>query len=103
MGETQMANRRRKISDLIFHALGKKVVLSGHLINNVNEYWGIKRFISRHTRWGKLRWQIGGVKYLSELAGNAVFMSVMPMVVMPISKVSLLIAATVSSLKIIHD
>jgi ceramide glucosyltransferase len=30
-------------------------------------------------------------------------MSVMPMVVMPISEVSLLIAATVSSLKIVHD
>ena len=55
------------------HRLGKKVILSSHLINNVNEYWGIKRFINRHTRWGKLRWQIGGAKYLSELAGNAVF------------------------------
>ena len=85
------------------HGLGKKVVLSGHLINNVNEYWGVKRFINRHTRWGKLRWQIGGAKYFSELAGNAVFMSVMPMVVMPTSKVALLMAATVSALKIVHD
>lgn len=85
------------------HRLGKKVVLSSHLINNVNEYWGLKRFINRHTRWGKLRWQIGGAKYLSELAGNAVFMSFVPMVIMPISKLSLLLAATVSSLKIVHD
>jgi ceramide glucosyltransferase len=85
------------------HGLGKRVVLSGHLINNVNEYWGIKRFINRHTRWGKLRWQIGGVKYFSELAGNAVFMSFMAMVIMPISKMSLLLAATVGSLKIVHD
>jgi ceramide glucosyltransferase len=85
------------------HALSKRVVLSGHLINNVNEYWGIKRFINRHTRWGKLRWQIGGVKYFSELACNAVFMSFMPMVIMPMSKVSLLLAATVSFLKIGHD
>ena len=85
------------------HGLGKKVILSGHLINNVNEYWGVKRFINRHTRWGKLRWQIGGAKYFSELAGNAVFMSFMPMVIMPISKASLLLAATASSLKIVHD
>jgi ceramide glucosyltransferase len=85
------------------HDLGKKVVLSGHLINNVNEYWGIKRFINRHTRWGKLRWQIGGAKYFSELVSNAVFMSFMPMVLMPIYKMSLLLAATVSFLKVVHD
>ncbi len=85
------------------HRLGKKVLLSNHVINNVNEYWGIKKFMNRHTRWGKLRWKIGGAKYFSELAGNAVFMSFMPMVIMPISKASLLLAATVSSLKIVHD
>ncbi len=85
------------------YRLGKTVILSSHLINNVNEYWGIKRFINRHTRWGKLRWQIGGAKYLSELAGNAVFMSFMPMVIMPTSRTALLLAATVSSLKILHD
>ncbi len=85
------------------HGLGKRVVLSGHLINNVNEYWGVNRFINRHTRWGKLRWQIGGAKYFSELACNAVFMSCVPMVIMPLSKVSLLLAATVGFLKIVHD
>jgi ceramide glucosyltransferase len=85
------------------HAMGKRVVLSGHLISNVNEYWGIKRFINRHTRWGKLRWQIGGAKYFSELAGNAVFMSLVPIAVSSISKASLLLAVTVSSLKIAHD
>jgi len=85
------------------HGLGKRVVLSSHLINNVNEYWGMKRFINRHTRWGKLRWQIGGAKYLSELAGNAVFISFMPLLLMPTSSMALLLAAAVSSLKIAHD
>lgn len=85
------------------HRLGKRVVLSSHLINNVNEYWGLKRFINRHTRWGKLRWQIGGPKYLSELAGNAVFISFLPLLMMPISQASLLLAASVSSFKIAHD
>lgn len=85
------------------HGLGKRVVLSGHLINNVNEYWGVKRFINRHTRWGKLRWQIGGAKYFAELAGNAVFMSFLITVLTPLSRVSLLVAATTCSLKIVHD
>lgn len=31
---------------------GKKVILSKHIIRNVNEYWGIRRFLNRHTRWG---------------------------------------------------
>jgi ceramide glucosyltransferase len=52
---------------------------------------------------GKLRWHIGGTKYLSELAGNAVFLSFMPTVIMPFSKASLLLAAAVCSLKIFHD
>ena len=85
------------------HRRGKRVVLSSHLINNVNEYGGVKRFINRHTRWGKLRWQIGGAKYCSELAANAVFMSFMLLVILPLSKASLMLAAAVSSLKIVHD
>jgi ceramide glucosyltransferase len=85
------------------HALGKRIVLSGHLISNVNEYWGVKKFVNRHTRWGKLRWHIGGAKYFSELAGNAVFMSFLPLVITPTSQASLLLAVTVSSLKIAHD
>ncbi len=85
------------------HALGRKVVLSGHIISNVNEYWDMKRFLNRHTRWAKLRWHIGGAKYLSELAGNAVFMSFIPLVLMPASRISLSLAATVSALKIAHD
>ncbi|MBF0554509.1 MAG: glycosyltransferase [Nitrospirae bacterium] len=85
------------------HALGKKVILSNHLINNVNEYWSLRRFINRHTRWGKLRWQIGGAKYLSELFTNAVFMAFILMLIMPVSTASVLFAAAVSSLKIAHD
>src|SRR3989338_793138 len=60
------------------HKMGKKVVVSNYIINNVNEYWGLKKFINRHTRWGKLRWKIGGIKYISELISNPVFMSVIP-------------------------
>ncbi len=85
------------------HDLGRKVVLSGHLINNVNEYWGIRRFLNRHTRWARLRWHIGGARYLSELAGNAVFMSFVPLLISPASKMAAFFAAAVSSFKVAHD
>jgi ceramide glucosyltransferase len=84
------------------HKLGRKVVLSNHVIRNVNEYWGVKKFVNRHTRWGKLRWHIGGVKYVPELIGNAVFISCLPLVFSPL-RLSLLLAATVSSVKIARD
>jgi ceramide glucosyltransferase len=84
------------------HKLGKKVVLSNHVIRNVNEYWEVKKFLNRHTRWGKLRWHIGGVNYLPELISNAVFISCLPLVFSPL-RLSLLLAATVSSVKIVRD
>jgi ceramide glucosyltransferase len=84
-------------------ALGKKVSLSSHMINNINEYWGFRKFINRHTRWGKLRWKIGGVRYFSELFSNAVFMSFLPMLFWQPSKITLTFAACVSSIKILGD
>jgi ceramide glucosyltransferase len=84
------------------HRIGKKVVLSNHLINNVNEYWGIKRFLNRHTRWGKLRWKIGGTKYFSELLGNPVFIAALPVVVSP-SRQTLSFAAIIGLVKILGD
>lgn len=82
---------------------GRKVILSNHLINNVNEYWGLKKFINRHTRWGKLRWKIGGIKYFSELVGNAVFMSCIPILLWEPSKITISFAAFVSFMKILGD
>jgi len=84
------------------HMMGKKVILSNYIIKNVNEYWGFRRFLNRHIRWGKLRWQIGGVKYLSELFNNPVFLSMFPIILEP-SKLTIGFAALVSSLKVIGD
>ncbi len=84
-------------------ALGKRVVLSNHLIRNVNQYGGIRRFLNRHTRWGKLRWNIGGASYLTELIGNPVFMSVLPVVAWEPSRVTLSFAMLVSTLKVLGD
>ncbi len=82
---------------------GKKVILSNHLINNVNEYWGLKKFINRHTRWGKLRWKLGGAKYFSELLGNPVFLSCLPLIFCEATTAVLAFAVIVSLIKIIGD
>jgi ceramide glucosyltransferase len=81
---------------------GKKVLLSSHVIKNVNEYWGIKKFLNRHTRWGKLRWKIGGARYVSELLGNPVFFAYVPLIWEP-SKMTVSFALVVSFMKIIGD
>jgi len=82
---------------------GKKVVLSNYLVSNVNEYWGIKRFLNRHTRWGKLRWKIGGVKYLSELLVNPVFMATLPVLLKGPSRETLSFAALIGLIKVLGD
>lgn len=82
---------------------GKKVVLSDYLIHNVNQYGDIRKFIGRHTRWGKLRWRIGGAKYLSEIAGNAVFVSVLPLMFLEPSKTTVSYALLVGLLKALGD
>jgi ceramide glucosyltransferase len=82
---------------------GKKVVLSNYLIGNVNEYWDLKRFMNRHTRWGKLRWKIGGAKYLSELLVNPVFMAALPILLTGPSRETLSFAAFIGLVKILGD
>ena len=85
------------------HRAGKKVVLSNYLISNVNEYWGIKRFLNRHTRWGKLRWKIGGFRYFSELLANPVFVATLPVILEGPSRVTLSFAAIVGLIKVFSD
>jgi len=82
---------------------GKKVILSNYIINNVNEYWGLKKFLNRHTRWGKLRWRIGGIKYFSELISNSVFMSCFPLFLYEPSRLTGLFAVLVSCVKVTGD
>lgn len=82
---------------------GKRVVLSSHMVKNVNHYWGMGRFLNRHTRWGKLRWKIGGIKYVSELICNPVFMSCMTLFLCGLSPQALSAVVATSLLKILGD
>jgi ceramide glucosyltransferase len=87
----------------MMHEKGKRIILSNYLIQNINNYWGIRKFINRHTRWGKLRWKIGGMKYLSELIGNAVFMSSLPILLWEPSRITITFALLISTLKVVGD
>ncbi len=82
---------------------GKKVVLSNYLISNVNEYWDFRRFLNRHTRWGKLRWKIGGPTYLSELLANPVVMALLPLLLKGLSRDTLCFAALIGLIKVLGD
>ena len=87
----------------LIHDHGKKVVLADYAVNNINEFWSLKKFMNRHTRWGKLRWKIGGMKYLSELFGNAVFISCMPLLLTGLTALNAALVIGVSSIKIAGD
>jgi ceramide glucosyltransferase len=83
--------------------MGRQVIISGHYIDNINNYWSIKQFINRHSRWGKLRWQLGGFRYFSELIANPVFMAFLPLLFWGPSQLTIALAGTVSACKIAGD
>jgi ceramide glucosyltransferase len=69
----------------------------------VNEFWDVKRFLNRHTRWGKLRWRIGGFRYFSEFLANPVFVAAIPVIASGPSKITLSFAGLISLVKIAGD
>jgi ceramide glucosyltransferase len=81
----------------------QRVVISNYLINNVNEYWNLRKFINRHVRWGKMRWKIGGMKYLLELTINPVFTACLPLLLLGPTEKTLSLLALVCLIKIIGD
>jgi ceramide glucosyltransferase len=102
----------RSVKDILAedHFIGERirehkqgVVISNYLINNVNEYWGLQKFINRHVRWGKMRWKIGGMKYLFELTINPVFIASLPLLLFGPTKKTLSVLSLVCLVKIIGD
>ena len=81
----------------------QRVVISNYMINNVNVYWGLRKFINRHVRWGKMRWKIGGIRYFAELAINPVFVSSLPLFVYGFTRKTLSLFLAVCTVKIIGD
>ncbi|GLI52846.1 ceramide glucosyltransferase [Thermodesulfovibrio yellowstonii] len=87
----------------LMHEKGKKVTLCSYIIKNVNEYWTLRRFLNRHTRWAKIRWRIAGAKYFTEPFSNPVFVSSMIFILDGFSKVSITIFIAVATIKIAFD
>jgi ceramide glucosyltransferase len=83
--------------------MGQEVIVSSYMVTNVNQYWGLKRFLNRHLRWGKMRWKILGHKYVAELIGNPVFLSSSSLLFEGPSKRALILIASVSLAKGMGD
>jgi len=82
---------------------GQKVILSSFMVNNVNEYWGFKKFLNRHVRWGKMRWKILRYKYILELVTNPVLVSFTSWIVEGPSRRALILIASVGFIKGVGD
>lgn len=87
----------------LMHERGKKVVLSNYTIKNVNEYWSIKRFLNRHTRWAKIRWKIGGAKYFIEPLTNPVFIAFFLPLLCAFSSLSIILFLSSALIKLTGD
>jgi ceramide glucosyltransferase len=92
------------------HFIGKmireqkqRIIISTYMINNVNEYWGLRKFINRHVRWGKMRWKILGMKYLIEFTINPVFIASLPLLLFGLTEKTLSLMMSVYLIKIIGD
>jgi ceramide glucosyltransferase len=81
----------------------QRVVISNYLISNVNEYWGLRKFINRHVRWGKMRWKIEGMKYFAELAVNPVFICGLPILFEGATRETVSLFLGVSGAKMVGD
>jgi ceramide glucosyltransferase len=81
----------------------QRVVISNYVINNVNEYWDLQKFVNRHVRWGKMRWKIGGIRYLLELTLNPVFTACLPLLLFGPTEKTLSVLISVCLIKIIGD
>ena len=82
---------------------GQKIIISNYMVNNANDYSELRKFMNRHTRWGKMRWKIGGVKYFSELITNPVFISFLPLFFWGPRKETLSMNLSVCLIKVLGD
>jgi len=60
----------------LYYDWGLDVVVSDHVIDTWTRGWTVRQFLSRHARWGRLRWQLNRVAYVLEFLTNAPFWAV---------------------------
>jgi ceramide glucosyltransferase len=87
----------------LMHRRGKKVITSGHMINAVNHHRTMIQFLKRHTRWGKMRFKLGGIGYVSEILSNTVFIACLSLAVVGPTTGTIFLTATASLATIIGN
>lgn len=86
-----------------FKRLGKKVILSNHLIISNNIKRPLAKFFSRNLRWSQMRVQLGGLGYLSEMLVNPVFLATLFLILSAFSTFSFLVFLGTCFYKIVVD
>ena len=56
---------------------GKRVVLSRLVVDNINVHAPVRRFVSRHARWLKMRVVIHTIGFIADLLSNASFFALL--------------------------
>jgi ceramide glucosyltransferase len=87
----------------LMYEKGKKVILSNYTVRNVNEYWSIKKFLNRHTRWAKIRWKIARWKYFVEPLNNPLFLASFFPLFDGFSKISIVLFLIACFIKVVFD
>jgi ceramide glucosyltransferase len=49
---------------------------STYIIDNINEYWSLNRFVNRHLRWAKMRKNLNIFHYSLEVLANPIFIAI---------------------------
>ncbi|MCA9576922.1 MAG: glycosyltransferase [Polyangiales bacterium] len=60
-----------------YRAAGKRLVLSSHTVENVNEELSLEAFLGRHSRWLKMRAVIHVGSFFADMFANPIFLSLM--------------------------
>ncbi|WP_353683777.1 ceramide glucosyltransferase [Thermodesulfovibrio sp. 3907-1M] len=87
----------------LMHERGKRVVLSNYTIKNVNEFWSLRRFLNRHSRWAKIRWKIAGWKYFLEPINNPLFLASFVPLIYGFTRFSMILFLITCLYKVILD
>jgi len=91
------------IIGLLMRDKGKDVITSSYVVNAVNKHRTMSQFCQRHSRWGKMRWKMVGIRYISELISNAVFMACLSLVLVGPSARTIALVAAASLLTVMGD
>jgi ceramide glucosyltransferase len=87
----------------VYRDHGFKVIVSGDTVDTWTDRWTFRKFINRHTRWAKLRWNLNRGAYLSELLMNFCAWSLLFAAVHGFAPLTLGLAGSLWALKIVGD